>query len=71
MNSYKYYGNDGNVYETQGGQHAEGYIVDVYDNKIVVRGIDFAVIKYTSDWQAYFDVEPMPDKKFELNTRSK
>ncbi len=71
VNSYKYYGTDGNVYETQGGQHAEGCIVDVYDNKIVVRGIDFAVLKYTPDWQAYFDVEPMPEKKFELNTRSK
>lgn len=65
---YKYYGTDGKTYETQGGTHAEGYIVDVYDNKIVLRTIDFAVLKYTADWKAYYVVEPMADKVFTLRT---
>lgn len=69
VNSYKYYGSDGKTYETQGGQHAEGYIVDVYNNKIVVRGIDFAVLKYNADWTYYFEVEPMANKVFALGTR--
>lgn len=69
VSSYKYYGSDGNTYETQGGTHAEGYIVDVYNNKIVVRGIDFAVLKYTADWKAYYVVEPMAGKEFVLSTR--
>ncbi len=69
VSSYKYYGTDGNTYTTQGGQHAEGYIVDVYNNKIVVRGIDFAVLKYTADWEAYYEVEPMANKVFTLSTR--
>lgn len=69
VNSYKYYGTDGKTYETQGGQHAEGYIVDVYSNKIVVRGIDFAVLKYTADWKAYYEAEPMSGKQFTMNTK--
>ena len=69
VNAYKYYGTDGNTYEAQGGQHAEGYIVDVYNNKIVIRTIDFALQKYTADWEAYFDVEPIEGKEFALNTR--
>lgn len=69
VSSYKYYGTDGNTYTTPGGAHAEGYIVDVYNNKIVVRGIDFAVLKYTADWKAYYEVEPMEGKEFVLNTR--
>ena len=69
VSSYKYYGTDGKTYETQGGQHSEGYIVDVYDNKIIIRTIDFAVLKYTSDWKAYYEVEPMNDKVFSLRTK--
>ena len=69
VSSYKYYGTDGNTYSTQGGQHSEGYIVDVYNNKIVIRGIDFAVLKYTADWKAYFEVEPMVGKEFPMNTK--
>jgi hypothetical protein len=65
---YSYYGTDGNVYQTQGGAHAEGYIIDVYDNKIVMRGIDFAVLNYTADWTAYYTVEPMANKVYTLNT---
>ena len=69
VNSYKYYHTNGNTYETQGGTHAEGYIVDVYNNKIVVRGIDFAVLYYNADWTPRYEVEPMEDKVFTLNTR--
>ena len=69
VNSYKYYHTNGNTYETQGGAHAEGYIIDVYNNKIVVRGIDFAVLKYTADWESYYEVEPMENKVFTLSTR--
>lgn len=69
VSSYKYYGTDGNTYTTQGGSHAEGYIIDVYNDKIVVRGIDFAVLKYTADWQAYYEVEPMDGRTFTMNTR--
>lgn len=68
VNSYKYYGSNGNTVEIQGGAHAEGYIIDVYNNKIVLRGIDFAVQKYTADWQSYFEVEPM-GKEFTMSTR--
>lgn len=67
-NSYKYISN-GNTYSTQGGAHAEGYIVDVYNNKIVVRGIDFAVLYYNADWSARYEVEPMENKVFTLSTR--
>lgn len=70
VNSYKSYSSNGSTYETQGGAHAEGYIIDVYNNKIVVRGIDFAVLKYTADWKAYYEVEPMTNKVFSLRTSS-
>ena len=61
-------GNSGNVYPTQGGQHAEGYIVDVYNDKIVLRTIDFAVLYYEADWTPRYEVEPIEDKVFELDT---
>lgn len=69
ITSYKFYGSDGETYEASGGQYSEGYIVDVYNNKIVVRGIDFAVLKYTPSWEAYYEVAPMENKVFTLNTR--
>lgn len=41
QNTYDFIGTDGETYTTYGYPLSEGYIVDVYDNKIVVRGIDF------------------------------
>ncbi len=68
QSSYKYYTDSGSVATKQGGQHAEGYIVDVYGNKIVLRGIDFSVHYYNADWTSRYEVEPMEDKVFTLKT---
>lgn len=56
QNTYNFIGTDGNTYTSYGFTLSEGYIVDVYDNKIVVRGIDFV----TS--------EPMADREFTIRT---
>jgi hypothetical protein len=65
--SYKYYGTDGGTYETQGGQHAEGYIVDVYTNKIVIRGINFAELHFDASWNAYYKVKPFYERVYVLD----
>lgn len=61
-----YYDANGN--KVQGGSHAEGWIVDVYADKIVLRGIDFAKLNYNADWTYYYTVEPMPGCIFVLDT---
>lgn len=66
--SYETVNESGTTITVQGGAHSEGYIVDVYDNKIVLRGIDFAVHYYNADWTSRYEVEPMEDKVFTLNT---
>ena len=66
--SYQTVNESGTTITVQGGSHSEGYIVDVYDNKIVIRGIDFAVHYYNADWTSRYEVEPMEDKVFTLDT---
>ena len=66
--SYETVNESGTTVTVQGGTHSEGYIVDVYDNKIVIRGIDFAVHYYNADWTSRYEVEPMTDKVFVIDT---
>ena len=66
--TYKYRDEKGNTHIAQGREHAEGYIVDVYSDKIVLRTIDFAVLYYEEDWTPRYEVEPIEDKVFELDT---
>ena len=62
-----YYYNENGI-KIYGGAHAEGYIVDVYENKIVLRGIDFAVHYYNADWSSRYEVEPMADHVYTMDT---
>ncbi len=67
-NALRTYYTDENGNTVQGGAHAEGYIVDVYDNKLVLRGIDFAVHYYNADWTSRYEAEPMKDRVYTLAT---
>lgn len=56
QNTYNFVGTDGKTYTAYGSTMSEGYIVDVYDNKIVVRCIDFV------------NGTPLANREFAINT---
>ncbi len=60
-----YYKNGIKIY---GGTHSEGYICDVYRNKIVLRTIDFAKQYFDENWNDYYKAEPMGDHIYALTT---
>ena len=52
-----------NGIQTWGSEFAEGYVVDVYANRIVLRGVDFAAGANKAD------VQMMPNEVYTLSTR--